>query len=226
VKTFEVVIQLGAILAVCLVYLQRLLKVVQGLPGDPAARRFATAVIVGFLPAAVVGALAHDYIKNVLFASKWVVPVALIVGGFAILAIERMRHRPKVFEVESFSAPLSLGIGAIQCLAMVPGVSRSGATIMGGLALGVDRRAAAEYSFFLAIPTMLGATVLDLYKSRHDLSTDGAGLIAIGFVTAFLSAILVVRWLISFISRHGFTPFAWYRIAAGAAMIAFLTFAA
>jgi undecaprenyl-diphosphatase len=222
--TFEVVIQLGAILAVCVVYFQRLWRVVAGLPGDHHARQFTMALLLAFLPAAVVGALAHDFIKEALF-SPWVVAVALILGGFAIIWIERRRLQPRYEKIEHFPAPLSLKVGLAQCLAMVPGVSRSGATILGALLLGVERRTAAEFSFFLAIPTMLGASVLDLYKSWGELRADDASLIAVGFVTAFGSALVVVRWLIAFVGRRGFTPFAWYRIAAGIGVLAFLAFA-
>jgi undecaprenyl-diphosphatase len=219
--TFEVVIQLGAILAVCVVYFQRLWRVVAGLPGDHNARRFTIALLLAFLPAAVVGALAHDFIKKALF-SPWVVANALILGGFAIVWIERRRLQPRYDRIEQFPAPLSLKVGVAQCLAMVPGVSRSGATILGALLMGVERRTAAEFSFFLAIPTMLGATVLDLYKSWGQLHGGDAALIGVGFVTAFVSAIVVVRGLIAFVGRHGFTPFAWYRIVAGVGVLAFL----
>jgi undecaprenyl-diphosphatase len=212
---FEIVIQLGAILAICVLYFSRLLNVVVGLPGDPAARRFATAVILAFLPAAVIGVILHDFIKSVLF-SPLVVCVALIVGGFAILVIERMRPVPRIHAIEKFTPALSLKIGLMQCLAMIPGVSRSGATILGALLLGVERKTAAEFSFFLAIPTMLGATVYDLWKNRADLTFDGSMLIAVGFATAFVSALLVVKWFVNFVGRHGFSPFAWYRIAIGA----------
>jgi undecaprenyl-diphosphatase len=211
---FEIVIQLGAILAICVLYFQRLWRVVVGLPSDPGAQRFAMAVILAFLPAAVIGVILHDFIKSVLF-SPIVVCVALIVGGFAILIIERMRPVPRVQAIEKFTPRLSLEIGLMQCLAMIPGVSRSGATILGALLLGVERKTAAEFSFFLAIPTMFGATVYDLYKNRADLTMNGSLLIAIGFVAAFFSALLVVKWFVDFVGRHGFSPFAWYRIVVG-----------
>jgi undecaprenyl-diphosphatase len=213
-KVFDVVIQLGAILAVVVFSFGRLWKVLVGLPTDTGARRFALAVIVAFLPAAVIGALLHDFIKEVLF-SPWVVVVSLIVGGILILVLERIAPRPRYRTVEGLPMTTALGIGFCQCLAMIPGVSRSGATILGGEMLGVDRRTATEFTFYLAIPTMLGATVLDLWKARHDLTTDGIGLIALGFVTAFVVAIPVVRGLIGFVGRFGLTPFAWYRIAIG-----------
>ncbi|MSP50502.1 MAG: undecaprenyl-diphosphate phosphatase [Alphaproteobacteria bacterium] len=220
-KVFEVVIQLGAILAVCVVYLARLWRVAIGLPADPRARRFAVAVILAFLPAAVIGVFAHGFIKSVLF-SPWVVSASLILGGLAILAIEAKPRPTAVKEVEEFSALLALKIGFCQVLAMIPGVSRSGATILGALLLGVERRAAAEFSFFLAIPTMLGAATFDLYKNRHDLTFDGGVLIAVGFVVAFLSALAVVRVVVDFVSRRGFAPFGWYRIAVGTIMLMIL----
>lgn len=221
-RVFEVVIQLGAILAVCVVYFQRLLRMVLGLPFHEGARRFAAAILIAFLPAAVVGVFAHSFIKSVLF-SPWVVSVALILGGIAILAIERLQIRPRHTEVEAFPLRLALGIGILQCLAMIPGVSRSGATIMGALLLGVERRAAAEFSFLLAIPTMLGAATYDLYKNWSHLSVDDGMLIAIGFVAAFLAGLLVVKLVLGFIGRFGFTPFGWYRIAIGGAMLTLLS---
>jgi undecaprenyl-diphosphatase len=213
-KVFDVVIQLGAILAVVVFSFGRLWKVLIGLPTDSGARRFALAVIVAFLPAAVIGALLHDFIKDVLF-SPWVVAISLIVGGVLILALERIAPRPRYKAVEGLPLTTALGIGFCQCLAMIPGVSRSGATILGGEMLGVDRRTATEFTFYLAIPTMLGATVLDLWKARHDLTTNGIGIIALGFVTAFIVAIPVVRGLIGFVGRFGLAPFGWYRIVVG-----------
>lgn len=220
-RVFEIVIQLGAILAILAVYARTLLDIVRRAPADPGARRFIVAVLLGFLPAAVVGALAHDFIKEVLF-SPAVVSVALIGGGVAILVIERVRPAATRSSIEAFPPALSLGIGAFQVLAMVPGVSRSGATIMGALLLGVERKAATLFSFFLAIPTMLGATAYDLFRNRHTLDAAGAGVIAVGFVAAFLAALAVVRWLVGFVGKHGFAPFAWYRIALGALMLGIL----
>jgi undecaprenyl-diphosphatase len=220
-RVFEIAIQFGAILAVCVVYRGRLWRVARDAPGDPGARRFILAILLGFLPAAVIGVLAAGFIKAVLF-SPWVVSVSLIVGGLAILAIERLKPRPRFTQTERFPAIVALGVGFCQALAMIPGVSRSGATIMGAMMLGVERRAAAEFSFFLAIPTMLGATVYDLYKNRGTLSFDDGALIATGFVMAFLSALVVVRALLSYVSRHGFGVFAWYRIAVGFVMIGVL----
>ncbi|MDB5411190.1 MAG: Undecaprenyl-diphosphatase [Rhodospirillales bacterium] len=221
-RVFEIAIQLGAILAVCVVYWRRLWHVARDAPSDPGARRFILAIVLGFLPAGVIGVLAGGFIKSVLF-SPWVVSVSLIVGGIVILAVERVKPAPRFDKVERFPALLALGIGFCQALAMIPGVSRSGATIMGAMMLGVERRAAAEFSFFLAIPTMLGATVYDLYKNRATLSFDDGALIAVGFVLAFLAALIVVRALLAYISRHGFGVFAWYRIALGLVMLGVLS---
>ncbi|MGV8996562.1 MAG: undecaprenyl-diphosphate phosphatase [Parvibaculaceae bacterium] len=213
-NVFEVVIQFGAILAVCVLYAKKLLGVAFGLTNDPAARRFAIAICVAFLPAAFLGFLLHDFIKQVLF-SPMVVCASLVIGGIAILLIERWKPVPVIMEVEEFTPLTALKIGFFQCLAMIPGVSRSGATILGALMLGVERKTAAEFSFFLAIPTMLGATVLDLWKARNDLNPDDTAIIAVGFVVAFLSAIVVIRWLVNFVSHHGFSVFGWYRIVFG-----------
>ena len=215
-KLFEIVIQLGAILAVVVFSWGRLWRVLVGLPTDPQARRFALAVILAFLPAAVLGALFHDFIKSVLF-SPWVVVITLVLGGIAILVIERRAPKPRYDRIETMPLRTAVGIGFCQAVAMIPGVSRAGATILGAEMLGVDRRTATEFSFYLAIPTMLGATVLDLWKARATLDSEGMGLITIGFVTAFVIAIPVVKGLISFVGRHGLTPFAWYRIVLGSA---------
>jgi undecaprenyl-diphosphatase len=213
-KLFDIVIQLGAILAVCWVYRRRFADAAMGLGSDPISQRFVANILVAFLPAAVVGMIAHRFIKEVLF-SPWVVAVALIVGGVLILVIERVRPRPSIENVDQMRMRTSLGIGCCQILAMIPGVSRAGATIMGAMMLRVDRVAATQFSFFLAVPTMLGATVYDLYKNRAILSVENGTLIAIGFVVAFFCALFVVRTFVGFVSRHGFGVFAWYRIAIG-----------
>jgi len=220
-KVFEVTIQLGAILAICVVYFARLWRVATGLPSDPNARRFVIAVLLAFLPAMLLGAGLHSFIKNTLF-NPTVVSIMLIVGGIAILLIERFLPTPRFHAIERFPAPLALKIGLFQCLALVPGVSRSGATILGSLLMGVDRRTAAEFTFFLAIPTMAGATTYDLYKNWSAMSFDSGALIAVGFVTAFIAAALVVKTLVDFVGRYGFAPFGWYRIALGSGMLAFL----
>lgn len=220
-KVFEIAIQLGAILAVCVVYWQRLFDTLIGLGRDETANRFTVNVLLGVVPALVIGFFAHGFIKGVLF-NPWVVSVALVVGGIAILLIERFVGRGEVRGVDDFTFGLSLRIGLLQCLAMIPGVSRSGATIMGARLLGVQRAAAAEYSFFLAVPTMVAATSYDLYKNWSGLTLDGFGLIAVGLIVSFISAALVVRGVIAFINRYGFVPFAIYRIVIGLVMLAVL----
>lgn len=213
--TFIVMIQLGAILAVVAVYFSRLWKVLLGLPGpDPAARRFAVSVLLAFLPSALIGLLLHDFIKAVLFNTT-IVCISLIVGGFALIALERWAPKPRENDAMAFSWKTALGVGLFQCLSIIPGVSRSGATIVGGLLLGVDKRAAAEFSFFLAIPTMVGAFVLDFWESRDLLNGGALQLIAVGFVVSFLSGLFVVRFMLDFVTRHGFAPFAWWRIVVG-----------
>jgi len=221
-KVFEIVIQLGAILAVCVLYYAKIFATIGGvMRREPVALRFATSVIVAFLPAAVIGVALHKYIKALL-DKPVVVAVAFIVGGIAILVIERFAQRPRVKSVDDIDWKTALFVGFCQCLAMIPGVSRSGATIMGARVLRVDRAASAEFSFFLAIPTMLGATAYDLYKNWKTLDWHGGGLIAVGFVVAFLSALVVVKPFVRFVSRHGFGVFAWYRIAIGALALVLL----
>jgi undecaprenyl-diphosphatase len=220
-KVFEIVIQLGAILAVCWVYRQRLFDVLVGLPRERGAQRFTLNVLLAFLPAAIVGVIAYPFIKQVLF-STWVVAITLVLGGIAIIVIERLVPQDRHAEVEALPWRTALSIGIFQCIAMVPGVSRSGATIMGALLLGVERRTAAEFSFFLAIPTMVAATVYDLYKNRAVLSFDNSLIIAVGFVLAFVSALFVVRTFIGFVGQHGFVPFAVYRIVVGLLMLGLL----
>jgi undecaprenyl-diphosphatase len=215
---FEVVIQLGAILAIVVLYWKRLWGAVVALPSSPGARHFAISIIVAFLPAAVIGAALHDFIKRVLF-SPWIVAAMLVAGGVVILLIERLALRPRYHESDRLPTGTSLGIGFCQCVAMIPGVSRSAATILGAMLLGVDRRAAAEFSFFLAIPTMLGATVLDLYKGRAALTLHDYEVIAVGFVVAFVSAVIVVRVFVAFLQRHTFAVFGWYRIVIGLVMM-------
>ena len=220
-RVFEIVIQLGAILAVCFVYRLRLMRTLLGLTHDPRAWRFATNIALAFMPSAVLGVLLHGFIKSVLF-DPVVVCVSLIVGGFVILAIEKHFTTDKVADVDSIGWKLALQIGFCQVLAMIPGVSRSGATIMGARVLGLNRAAATEFSFFLAIPTMLAATVYDGWKNHDALSSDNWLLIGVGFAVAFVAAALVVSKLVAFVSRNGFGVFAWYRIAFGSLMLALL----
>jgi undecaprenyl-diphosphatase len=219
---FKIAIQLGAILAVLVAYRRRFAAIALGaLRRDPAAIAFIRNILLGFLPAMLVGLVAYSAIRALL-ESPITVAIALIVGGVAILVIERSIAPRIPGTVEDMPAGTALGVGIVQCIAMIPGVSRSGATIMGGLLMGLDRKTAAEFSFFLAVPTMAAATVYALYKERHLLSLDDIGLIAIGFLAAFLSALLVVRWLVGFVARHGFAPFAWYRILLGSSALAWL----
>ena len=221
-EVFNVVIQLGAILAVIVLYWRTFMAVLLGLVRrEPESWRFLRNIIVAFLPSAVLGLLLHKQIEAML-GSPLIVSIALIVGGLAILVIERTAPQGHEKGVADISLGKAIGIGIIQCLSMVPGVSRSGATILGGLALGVERRTAAEFSFFLAIPTMLGASTLELAKNHANLGATSVGDIAIGFVVAFLVAVLVIKWFIGIVSRHGFAPFAWYRLAAGGAALVWL----
>jgi len=217
-KTFEIIIQLGAILAVCWLYRHKLISVLIGLPKDKNAQNFTLSICLAFLPAAILGVFLHDFIKNVLF-SPVVVSVSLVVGGFLIIIIEKYAPKPKYDNIDKLSWKTALMIGFAQCLAMIPGTSRSGATIMGSLILRVERKTATEFSFFLAIPTMFGATVYDIYKNLDVLSFDDMAIVAIGFISAFLAALLVVKTVIAFISTHGFKPFAYYRIVLGSVML-------
>ena len=218
-RTFEVVIQLGAVLAVLSVYAAKLWQVFSAAPRDPAARRFILAVLLAFLPAAFVGVVARDFIKGVLFESPRLIASMLILGGIVLLFVDRMALRPRFDRAEDISLGRALAIGCIQCLAMVPGVSRSGATIVGALALGASKRAAAEFSFFLAMPTMFGAFAYDIYASWGSLDSAALTQIGIGFGAAFVSAVIVVRGLLEYVSRHGYALFGWWRIAVGVAVL-------
>ncbi|MEH3099803.1 undecaprenyl-diphosphate phosphatase [Sphingomonas adhaesiva] len=224
--TFDIVIQLGAILAVIVLFWRRFVAVGQGLlRRDAGAIRFTRNILLGFLPSAVVGMIAYSAIRALLEApgtGPFVVAVALIVGGIAILFIERTVPPAAKTSVEAMGWRVALGIGVVQCLSMIPGVSRSGATIMGARAMRIDQETAAEYSFFLAIPTMMGATTLALWKSRHELGNAHFSAIAIGFVVSFVVALAVIRWFMTIVTRHGFSPFAWYRIVAGTVALALL----
>jgi undecaprenyl-diphosphatase len=216
---FNVVIQLGAILAVCWIYRARLVSATIGLGREPAATRFAATLLVAFLPAAVVGYAAHDLIKNLLF-SPWVVATTLFLGGVAILVVERHLPRLQTATVDEIGYATAFRIGLFQCLSLIPGVSRSGATIIGALLLGTGRVAATEFSFFLAIPTLVAAGAYELFRERALLSMADASWFGVGLVAAFLSAWLCVRWLLRYVSRHDFSAFAWYRIVVGGVVIA------
>jgi undecaprenyl-diphosphatase len=221
-RVFNVVIQLGAILAVIVLYWRTFWAVLMGLfRNSPESWRFVRNVLVAFLPSAILGYLLIDRIEAML-SSATIVAWALLLGGIAILVIEKNAPQGKEKGVADISLGKAVGVGLIQCLSMIPGVSRSGATILGALSLGVERRTAAEFSFFLAIPTMIGATTLQLVKHRDELGTAGLHGIALGFLVSFVVAILVIKWFIAIVSRRGFAPFAWYRILVGAAALAWL----
>lgn len=222
-KTFEVLIQLGAILAILSIYFERLVGIAKALPRDARSRRFVFGVFLAFLPAAVLGALGHNIIKNVFFETPMLVCVMLLVGGVALYIVDRMEIKPRYTDVMDYPLWLCLVIGLFQCFALVPGTSRSGSTIVGSLLFGTDKRSATEFTFFLAMPTMAGAFVFDLYENRHLITFDAGALIAIGFAAAFVSAVFVVRHLLDYVSRHGFRLFVWWRVIVGAAGIAALT---
>jgi undecaprenyl-diphosphatase len=227
-KVFDIAIQTGAIFAVVLVFWKKISATVLALPSQRLARRFATNVVIGFLPAVLLGLLLGNTIKAHLFTPT-VVATTFILGGLVILWVERWGRKPlhdghpddhvRIVNVESMTPMDALKVGLVQCLAMVPGTSRSGATIIGGMLLGLSRKAATEFSFYLAIPTLIGAGVYSLYKERELLSVADVPLFAVGLVFSFLSAWLCVRWLLRYISTHNFVPFAWYRIAFGAVVL-------
>ena len=221
-RVFEISIQLGAILAVVIIYRRQLVDLALHCWRPGPQRYYVTNLLLAFLPAAVLGATLHKIITEVLF-NPWVVSFALILGGIAIVVIERRRPPPNINSVPEMGPLAALLIGFGQALAMIPGTSRSGATIITALLVGVERKTAAEFSFILAIPTMLAATAYSLYKSRAELALDGAGQIVIGFAAAFVVAFLVVRWLLGVVGRIGFAPFGWYRIGLGSLMLAWLT---
>jgi len=222
-KVFNVVIQLGAMIAVVVLYWRTFVAVIMGLiKREPGAFAFVRNILIAFLPAAVIGLAIHKQIEAML-GSATIVSVALIVGGIAILIIERVVKPGDIASVSAIPWKTALAIGFIQCLAMIPGVSRSGATILGALCLKVERRTAAEFSFFLALPTMAGATVLELFKNRHDLGPIGLPMIGLGMLVSFLVALVVIKAFLAIVTKRGFGPFAWYRILAGGAALAWLT---
>lgn len=214
-KTFEVVIQLGAILALTSVYAAMVGRLFLRARHDETARRSIVSVALAFLPAAVAGLLAHDFIKRVLFETPILIAVMLILGGLVLLVIDRLAPAPRYHQALGLPLGTSLAIGFCQCLALVPGVSRSGATIVGALLMGVEKRAAAEFSFLLSLPTMGAAVAYDLYKSRDVLDFGAVWEIAVGFAVAFVTAIVVVRWVLRYVGRHGYALFGWWRIIVG-----------
>jgi undecaprenyl-diphosphatase len=213
-KTFAILIQFGAILALLSIYFFRLWQLAVGFFTEPAARRFVIGVLVAFLPAAVVGALAHDFIKDVLF-NVWIVCFTLIVGGAVLLWVDDLDLAPRYHDATKFTLPMYFVIGLAQCVSMIPGVSRSGATIVAAMLLGADKRASAEFSFWLAMPTMAGAFAYDLYKSHGQMTSSSALLIAVGFAVSFISAWIVVKSFLGYVQRHGFALFAWWRVLVG-----------
>ena len=214
-KVFEVLIQLGAILAVLSVYTANLLRIAADLPTSPRARRFVAGIVLAFLPAAMAGVAFHEIIKTVLFETPALICTTLIVGGVILLWVDRMELSPRYTDVMDYPLSLCLKIGLFQVLALIPGVSRSGSTIVGSLLMGTDKRSAAEFTFFLAMPTMAGAFVYDLWQNRDIVTVDSLMVVAVGFVSAFIMAVIVVRWLLDYVSRHGFALFAWWRIIVG-----------
>lgn len=217
---FTVMIQLGSILAVMWLYRAKMLSVIAGLPSSPDARRFASMLMVATLPAFVAGAFLADFVQGVLYESFDVIAWALVMGGIVMLIVERHPPQVRVSQADQTSVSRAFGIGVCQVMALIPGVSRSGATIVGGRLLGLDRAAAAEFSFFLAMPTMVGAFAYELLDIRDHLTADRGAEIAVGFVMAFFAALVVVKPFLRYVARAGFEPFAWYRIAAGVLMLA------
>ena len=218
-KTFEILVQFGAILAIMVVYFWKIFDLATGMFKDKQKRDFVIAVLVAFIQAMLVGYIARDFVKGVLFKPE-IVCIALIAGGLVLLVIDDLNLPVTKDDVMQFSIPMALKIGCFQLIAMIPGVSRSGATIVGAMLMGASKRSAAEFSFFLAMPTMAGAFFYDLLKSYKLLNGNDVLLICIGFAAAFVSGLLVVRGFLDFISKHGFTPFAWWRIVVGSAGLA------
>jgi undecaprenyl-diphosphatase len=219
-SVFTEMIQLGSIFAIMWLYRAKILDVVTGLTTQPEARRFTLVLFIAFLPAVIVAALGSDYIESVLHKSIPVIAAAFILGGIAILVVERFGPRPTVHKIDDVTIGRGAGIGLFQTLALIPGVSRSGATIVGGMLVGLDRPTAAEFSFFLAMPTLAAAFAHSALKLRHQITPDRLTTIAVGFVMAFISSILVVKPFLNIVRRRGFAPFAWYRIIAGIALLA------
>jgi len=214
-KTFVVLIQLGAILAILSIYFHRLWAIAIGALSEQAPRRFILGVLIAFLPAAIIGAALHSFIKGVLF-NVWIVCMMLIIGGGVLLWIDRLRLKPVYHDATEFPLMTYLIIGLCQCLAMIPGVSRSGATIVSAMLLGADKRSAAEFSFYLAMPTMAGAFAYDLFKSWGQMGGSNWLIVAVGFATSFVAAFIVVKSFLDYVSSHGFALFAWWRIVIGA----------
>lgn len=214
-NTFQVLIQLGAILAILSVYCGKLLHVAAEFPTNPDARRFTFGILIAFLPAVVIGVLLHGFIKTVLLDSPRLACISLVAGGIILLWVDRLALKPRYHDATRYPWLLCLKIGFCQCLAMIPGVSRSGATIVGALLMGADKRSAAEFSFFLAMPTMVGAFAYDLLKNYKELSFHDGMSIILGFVMAFIAGVFVVRHLLNYVSNHGYALFGWWRVIIG-----------
>ena len=221
-KTFAILIQFGAILALLSIYFGRLWKLLLGFFTNAADRRFVIGILIAFLPAAVIGAIAGSYIKSYLF-NPWVVSVSLIIGGFVLLWVERQNLEERYHEAQDMPLMTYLIIGVCQCVAMIPGVSRSGATIVSAMLMGADRRTAAEFSFWLAMPTMAGAFAYDLYKSGAHMSGSNFIIVAVGFITSFVFGWIIVKTFLGYVSRNGFGLFAWWRILIGTAALVALS---
>lgn len=219
-SVFTEMIQLGSIFAIVWLYRQKVLDVIAGLPTRPEARRFALMLIIAVVPALAVGAVASDFVESVLHKSMTTIAVAFILGGIVMLVVERSASAPRTTSVDDTSVPQAAGVGLFQVLALVPGVSRSGATIVGGVLMGLDRATAAEFSFFLAMPTLAATFAHSLLEVRHQITADRTMELVIGFVMAFLASLAVVRPFLGVVRRRGFAPFAWYRIAAGVVLLA------
>ncbi|MFT7086599.1 MAG: undecaprenyl-diphosphatase [Rickettsiales bacterium] len=215
---FEIVIQMGAILAVCVFYRQKIFQVLKGIFTQKSSQDFSFNIVLAFLPSAILGLCFYSLIKEIFF-NPFSISIALIVGGILIIVVEKMNIKPKYLNIDELSKWQSLKIGLFQVLAMIPGVSRSGATIIGGLVLKLDRKTATEFSFFLAIPTILAASIFDFYKNYQTLESSALLLLAIGFITAFISSLIIIKWFINFVSNHNFIIFAYYRILLGAVII-------
>jgi undecaprenyl-diphosphatase len=217
-KSFAILIQLGAILALLTIYFGRIWALATSMFTQWAAARFVIGVLLAFLPAAVLGALFGSFVKSQLFDVR-IVCIMFIIGGFVLLWVDRMNLKPRYFEATGFSLPMYFAIGICQCVAMIPGVSRSGATIVGAMLFGADRRSAAEFSFWLAMPTMVGAFAYEAFKSRHELADANITAIAVGFIFSFIFGWIVVKTFLRFVQRHSFAVFAWWRILLGSAGI-------
>jgi len=217
---FEIVIQFGAILAICVIYRQKIFSVILNLK-EKNQQKFVLNLILSFLPAAIIGGLFHDVIKKFFF-SNLVIALALIIGGIFMIVIDRKPRKSVVEEMDNITPLTSFYIGLFQCIAMIPGVSRSGATIIGGLLLGLNRKTATEFSFFLAIPTIAAASFYDLLKNSSELTQSNISIILVGLLASFFSAILVIKWFINFVSKHNFIPFGVYRIIVGTLILLFL----